>query len=371
MIYGRRFLQFNDLVIDSYDMIDYRDTQIDMTTKLVRHNRSFGDGIYMPIKNGRVFFEPITVSLTLYLSMVKLPCNYRRLYKQFTISQLTKPGKLWAVVNNELVWAYAILSNLSEVNSGRKNTIEVNISLLLPEGVWHKASPFKTFLKDYDVCNFMECTDLKIYDPCLDERRKDGDCCVDCGGTDKELTSFVCNCCECDTICKEMSLCYRKDLLQKVFDPCDDNGFQIVYDCKKGQEFFGDEYLGQKICAKDSCSGVIAGIFYADTDISTREFTLILHGYFKNPAITINGNTNVIEGEWENEKGVLTIKNGTAYYRKDDCCPDEPVPAGSWSVPEGQQYGWEIEPGDNRLIIHTNSCCGRACAYMQVDGKSI
>lgn len=372
MIYGRRFLQFNDLVFDSYDMIDYRDTQVDMTTKIVRHNLSFTHGIYSPNKSGSMLFEPITVSITLYLSLAKLPCDYRELYRQYAISELVKPGKLWAVNNNQLMWAYAKLSNIAEINSGRKHTLEFNLSFLLPEGVWHKANAQKTFLREYDPCNFMDCTKLKKYDPCFEEKKKeDFNCCTDCVGEKKEVTKFNCNCGECDIVTKDMSLCFNKDLLQKVFDPCNDYGFQIVYDCKKGQEYFGNKFLGQKFCQKDTCSGVIAGIMYADTDIPTRDFTLTLHGHFKNPAITINDNTNVIEGDWEDNKGVLTIKNGTAYYRKDDCCPDEPVPASSWIAPQGQMYGWELTAGDNRLIIHTNSCCGIACAYMQVDGKSI
>lgn len=372
MQYHRRYLQFNDLVIDSYDMIDESVIQTDASTKITQINRSFGHGVYSPNKSHGVFFEPMTVSLTLYLSVSKLPCDYRPFYRRFAISEISKPGKLWAVVNNELIWAYAKLANYSEVKSSRRDTVEINISLFLPEGVWHKADKQKTFLRDYDVCTFMDCYGFKDLDPCEQHKKLDGDCCTDCGMTKDEVVNFTCNCCECDTICKDMALCYCKDLLQEVYDPCSANGFHIVYDCDKAHEFFGDVYAGQKFCEKDVCSGVIAGILYADTDIPTSDFTITLHGHFVNPAITINDNTNVIKGDYEDDRGVLTIKsNGDVYWRKSDCCVDELVDVANWTVPEGNRYRWTLNPGNNRLIIHTNSCCGITCAYVQVDGLTM
>lgn len=372
MIYHRRYLQFNDLVLDSYDMIDERIIQTDVSTKISQQDRTYGNGVYSPDKRSYLFTEAINVSMTLYLSMAKLPCDKRPLYRRFVLSELIKPGKLWAVVNNELVWAYAKMTNWAEVNSDRRETIEINLSFLLPEGVWHKADMQRTFLRDYDVCTFMDCTDFKETDPCENDRLKSGDCCADCGGRDADLIDLSCNCCECDTLCKEMALCYRKELLQKVFDPCNASGFQIVYNCGKAQEFFGDVYLGQKFCEKEACSGLIAANMYANTDIPTSGVDIVLHGHLYNPAITINDNTNIIKGDFEDENGILTIKsNGDVYYRKSDCCEDELLGADAWQIPEGNRYGWELNPGNNRLIIHTNSCCGRACAYVQVDGLTL
>lgn len=371
MIYGKRYVQFNNLVIDSYDMISETDTNVSF--KYTSHDRTYGHGKYAPLKRNYMFTDEIKVSLTLKLHTKKLPCDQQKFYRTFALSELVKPGKLWAVQNGELIWAYAVLTQYGEVDVWRKDLITITADFTLPEGVWHKADKQKTFLRPYDVCSFMDCYDFRELDPCAEDRRLSGDCCETCGAILTEIKDAGCDCCFCDSLDKEMALCYMKEDLLKAYGQCDDGiDFQIVYNCQKGQEFFGNDYLGQKFCEKEACSGVIAGLIYSETDIPTSNYTIILHGHFKNPAITINRNTNVIEGDWENENGILTIHgNGDVYYRKDDCCEDELVSASAWKIPEGMNYGWELHAGNNRLVIHTNSCCGRTCAYIQIDNLTI
>lgn len=370
MIYEKRYVQFNDLVIDSYDMIEY--TESDLSFKYISHDKTFGHGNYAPFKRDYVFAEEASVSLTLRLHMKKLPCNERPFYRRFVISELSRPGKLWAVQNNELVWAYAVLTNKGEQYSYRKDLLVISVDFTLPEGIWHKADKQKTFLRDYDVCTFMDCYDFRDYDPCENLKKMDGNCCTVCGGADEHDAG--CNCCVCDTICEDMALCFNQDRLQNVFNDCGDGiDFHIVYNCAKAQEFFGDEYIGQKFCTKDSCTGIIAGLVYADTDIPTNDFTITLHGSLLSPSVTINGNTNVIEGDYtEYQNGIMTIKsNGQAFFRSSDCCEDEEVAAGAWIIPQGNEYGWTLNPGNNRVVINTNSCCGVSCAYINVNGLTI
>ena len=355
MIYERRYVQFNDLVIDGYDMISESDS--DVSFKYVSHEKTFGNGSYVPFKKDHVFTEEGSVSLTLKLHMKKLPCEQRPLYRQMAMSELVRPGKLWAVQNNELVWAYAVLTNKGEQNSYAADKIVLSVDFRLPEGIWHKADKQKTFLQDYNVCTFMDCYDFKVYDPCKS--------CCEC----EEVFDVACNCCICDTICKEMALCYNTDRLQSAYEPCDGGvDFHIVYDCIKGQEFFGDYYLGQKFCTGDSCSGVIAGLVYGITDIPTDSFVLTIHGKMKDPEITINGNTNVLKGEYD---GTLTIRpNGEALFSNDDCCEGTLIDVNKWVVPKNMNYGWMIYPGNNRLVINTNMCC-TSCAYVDIDGITV
>lgn len=382
MIYERRYVQFNDLVIDSYDMIE--ETEMDVSFKYISHERSFGHGSYAPFKRDYVFANEASVSLTLRLNMRKLPCEKRPFYRQMAVSELSRPGKLWAVLNNELVWSYAVMTNFGETNSYRKDTLIINVDFTLPEGVWHKADLQKTFLQDYDVCIFMDCYDFKELNPCAEQS---GTCCAECAmdeegiiytGEDRLIIGGKtfdagCDCCICETLCEAMALCYNKERLQNVYNECADGlDFHIVYDCEKAQQFFGKEYLGQKFCTSDSCTGIIAGNLYANTDIPTTDFTIILHGYMQDPTITINDNTNIIEGDYSEEKGVMTIRsNGEVWYRQDDCCDDTLVAAGAWTIPKGNEYGWALKPGNNRFIVNTNMCCGISCAYVQVDGKTI
>ena len=369
MIYGRRYIQFNNLVIDGFDMIE--ETESDVSFKYVSHDKSFGHGSYAVFKRNYMFAEEASVSMTIKLYMKKLPCEHRPFYRQMAISELVKAGKLWAVQNNELIWAYAAVANYSEVDNWQTDILTLNVDFRLYEGIWHKADLQKTFLKPFDPCTFMDCYGFKELKPCLN-LPSDGDCCEICGGRDEDLHDASCTCCECDTICKDYALCYNLDLLQEVYGACDSQSFQVEYNCRKAQEFFGDEYIGQKFCEKDTCTGIIAGNVYANTDIPTSGVDIIIHGYMIDPAITINGNTNIIEGDFSENNGIMTIKsNGDVYYRESDCCADSLVSPNSWTVPEGNEYGWQLNAGGNTFIVNTNNCCGRACAYVQVDGLTI
>lgn len=361
MIYDRRYVQFNDLVIDGYDMIST--TESDQSFKYISHERTYGHGNYAPFKADYVFTNESTVSIDLRLHVKKLPCDKRPLYRQLAISELSKPGKLWAVQNNELVWAYAVMTNMGEMHNYLSDTLVFSIDFTLPEGLWHKADKQKTFLQDYDVCNFMDCFPFKEYDPC-----KGSNCC-DCANP----VDLGCECCICDDICREMALCLNKERLQSAYNDCDGGvDFHIVYDCLKGQEFFGDYYMGQKFCTGENCSGIIAGVVYADTDIPTTDYSITLHGELIDPAITINGNTNIIKGDFSEYEGIMTIKsNGEVYYRQGDCCEDMLVDASAWEIPGGMDYGWTFYPGNNRLVVETNTCCGVNCAYVDIDGITI
>lgn len=370
MIHGRRYVQFNNLVIDTYDMVDRTDT--DTSFKYTSHDKTFGHGNYAPFKRDYMFAEEGSVSMTLTLHTKKLPCDERPHYRKMAISELNKQGKLWAVQNGELIWAYAVVTSLGESVSWQRDLIVLNVDFRLPEGIWHKADMQKTFLRPYDVCGFMDCYDFMTLQPCAEQMKSDGDCCTECSSGKVEEHDAGCDCCYCDTLCKEMALCYNLDALQNAYGWCDDWAYQITYNCQKAQEFFGDAYVGQKFCEKEACSGVIAGILYANTDIPTSSFEITIHGHLYNPAITINDNTNIIKGDYEDENGILTIKsNGEVYWRKSDCCEDELQPASAWQIPDGNTYGWELKPGNNRLVINTNSCCGRACAYIGVDGYTL
>ena len=71
MIYDRRYVQFNDLVIDGYDMIST--TESDQSFKYISHERTYGHGNYAPFKADYVFTNESTVSIDLRLHFKKLP----------------------------------------------------------------------------------------------------------------------------------------------------------------------------------------------------------------------------------------------------------------------------------------------------------
>lgn len=349
MIYKRRYVQYNDFVFDGYDMIrDDSDTSVSF--KSASSEYPYRHGEYVAFKKNYMFAKAQSVSMTLILHMKKLPCNMRPYYRDFAISELTKPGKLWAVQNNELIWAYAYLSGYSESGNAARDTIEIDADFVVYEGVWHKADKAKTFLKPYDVCSFMECLGYReMPDPCKN-------CCTDCA------TEHIEDCC-CECVEKDMALCYFKDL-QFFYKRCS-GGYQIEYNCEKGQEFFGDKYLGTKMCTDDVCDSSIAGLLYSNTDIPTDGVTVILTGVLKDPQITINDNTNLIRGDYE---GTLVVEPSGDVHYITDCC-DTLLDPSLLEIPSGNTFGWEVHSGNNRFIVH--SCCGLRCAYVQVDALTI
>lgn len=359
MRYTRRYLQFNNLVFDSVDMIKDADGG-SVTFKGSSQTYSYGHGAYRPFKSRYGYVEAQTVSMTIVLYMKKLPCEYRDYYRSFALNELSKPGKLWAVQGNELLWTNAVVTNISADISAREDTLEYDIDLELYDGVWRKADKQKTYLVPYDICTLFDCKGFKTLNPC---ETVDGNCCVTC--IDKEVQKRLdesCECCCVDELTKDMALCYHTKEIAEFYGICD-TPYQIWYDCEKAEKFFGT--LGAKLCEKDICDGIIAGMFYSETDIETDDVTITLHGSFVNPSIEINGNTNIINGEYD---GTLTITgSGDVYYEEKGSCCDTLLSPSVWSVPSGNTYGFTVKPQNNRVIINANTCCGMACAYIQAD----
>lgn len=356
MIYERRYIQFNELVFDGFDMIS--DWDGDVSFKGSSTEYSYGHGSYRPFKRNYLFVSERTVSMTITLKMQKLPCEYREFYIRFVDEQLAKPGKLWCIKNNTLLWAVACVTNISEDYSRRKDTITYDIDFVIPGGIWYKADTHKIFLTPWDICTFMDCLGYR--------NKEDCDCCENC--TDN-VYHDDCTCC-CDSITEDMMLCHNLNALDAYYT-CD-VPYKIVYDCELAERYNHDKFLGQRICVEDLCDdAVIAGQFYSDTEIPTEDVTVILHGKMTNPWISINGNINIIEGEFD---GTLKIyPNGDVYYTEnDDCCEGELLDVGAWVVPSGNDYGWTVNPGKNTVVVYLNECCnGASCIWIQYDSIAI
>lgn len=361
MYYEKRYLQFNNLVFDGYDMISDYDEPI--RYKGSSTDYSYGHGSYFPLKADYLYVSEREVNMTITLKLKKVPCEYREFYARFAEQELQRPGRLWAIKNNEILWAFAIIRNIRPVNHLAQDTVIWDVEFVIPGGVWHKADKLKTFVLPYDVCLFMECKGYKKIDPCEEKEQKTGDCCVDCIN-DKAIKEANfddrCFCCCVDQICNDMALCYHTKDLQGFYS-CD-TPYQLVYDCQKAEMYFGDPYLGTKLCTKDNCSNIIAGRFYSETDIPTQGVSIFIDGVMNNPAITINGNTNVIKGEYE----ALQINSDGSVYEVTECCENLLDPS-VWSIPSGMNYGWTIYPQENSIIVDLGACCKKSCVYIQHD----
>ena len=366
MFYEKRYLQFNDLVFDGYDMISDYDEPLQYKGSSTAY--SYGHGSYRAFKSDHLYVSERQVNMTITLKMKKIPCEYRQFYAQFAEQELGKPGRLWAIKNNTILWAFAAVNNMRPVNNGKKDEIVWDVEFVIPGGVWHKADKAKTFVLPYDVCSLMDCKGFENYDPCAGTC---SDCCDSC--IDKKMTEDMrdrCGCCCEDDLTAEMSLCCHQDVLQ-AFYGCD-TPYQLVYSCEAAEKFSKERALGQRLCVDDICKdSVIAGRIYSNTDIPTENMTITLIGDMKNPWITINGNTNIIEGEYS---GTLTIdSSGDVYYQpcEDGCCEPELLDPEVWQIPKGNTYGWTLYPQLNSVIVQMNACCsqcGLACVYIDHEG---
>ncbi len=338
MKYRRHYVQFNDLVFDEYDMI--AESEASTSFKDFGATYTFKHGDYVPYKDRAMLAGAGSVSFTLILRMKKLACDDRPFYRRFVIEQLTKPGKLWAVQDNTLVWAYAHIANYTE--TGTPDRLEIDVSFAIPEGVWHKADLMRTFLQDFDICNFMDCYQYNTLQPC----------------DDNAVITENCNCC-CDDVTAEMALCYHTNELQRFYD-CT-NPWKIIVDCRAAEEIFGD--TGQRFCGDDFISGRI----YSDTELPA-DATIRLVGQFRNPRIEINGNANIIKGDYD---GVLTVyPDGSVEYLDACGCPVI-LDASVWQIPKGNTYSWKINPGFNAIVVDKNNCDSTGCVYVDVDALTI
>lgn len=373
MFYEKRYLQFNDLVFDGYDMISEYDEPLQYKGSSTAY--SYTHGSYRAFKADYLYVSERQVNMTITLKMKKIPCEYRQFYMQFAEQELGKPGRLWAIKNNTILWAFAAVNNIRPVNNGKRDEVVWDVEFVIPGGVWHKTDRAKTFVLPYDVCTLMECKGFEEYDPCAPLLKEGEDCCQSCldRKEQKELQRNLrdrCDCC-CDGDLKaDMALCYHQDMLQEFYG-CD-TPYQLVYSCEAAKKFSNERALGQKLCVSSSCDeSVIAGRIYSDTDIPTENMTITVVGTMKNPWITINGNTNIIEGEYS---GALRIEpSGDVYYTpcSGECCDPELLDPSVWTVPSGNSYGWTLHPQLNSVIVRLNACCsqcGIACVYIDHEG---
>lgn len=362
MIYKRQYVQYNDLVFDDAEMISADDFSVSFKDNATEY--SYGHGSYAPMKSQTGLVQASSVSLTITLKMGKLPCDQIEFYPDFARDQLFKAGKLWAVHNNHIEWAFAYITSFSEHQDTRHDTVEIDVDFALPEGYWHKADVLRTFLIPYNKCDAMDCSDYHRIN--YSERG-----CCSC----VRPVHDQCGCC-CEEVTQDMALVYHIEDLDK-FSGCD-VPYKLKYDCLAADKFFcgidSRFTLGQKFCSV--CGSVIAGTYYSDTNLPTDNITITIHGKVKDPRIEINDNVNVIKGEYE---GTLTINpDGSVYLSDGDRCPDcNPectvtlLDPSVWEIPEGNSYGWEIHHGNNSVIIEPNACCGTVCAYIDADSITL
>jgi hypothetical protein len=307
------------------------------------------------------FSREQSLTMTIKIDYRKLSSEQKKFYKDWIYLNISKAGKIWAIDGDQLIWANAFVTDYSQTYSNEKNFASIDLDFNLYEGVWHKADSRKTFLKEYNTCDFADCLDFREQYECLD-------CCVSCS-LPKDETCRKCEC-ECETLQVENSLCeLKKEIAKNFYARCGET-YQIVYNCEAGKHLWSEEkLLGEKLCKEDTCKNLIAGQFYSSTVLDSESVTITLSGTFKDPEITINGNTMIVLGEYS---GVLTItESGDIYYKKDECCDEKLIGVDNLKIPQGSTFGFIVHQGMNSVIVETNNCCDMSCMYVKVDNITL
>lgn len=358
-VFTRKYIQFNDLVIDNYDML--KEAELSRSFKTESMSYSFAHGSYVAFKSEQQLSEEMSLSMTLNLDTRKLSCDQKRFYKDFVFINLVKPGKLWAIEGDQLLWTNAYIQNIGEAYSLEKHTLSLDVDFVLYEGIWHKADTRKVFLKPYSTCDFAECLDFRDVDECID-------CCVACNQP-KQTVCPKCIC-ECEFLSSEYSLCeLRKEVAEDFYKQCNDT-YQIIYNCEAGRKIWGeDKMLGEKICKKSLSDGIIAGKFYSNTIMNSESVTITIDGKVNNPTININGNVMQIIGEYD---GLLTLTESGDVYYQEKCCPAVTiVDVDNLKILDCSTFGFTVHQGENGIIVDTHDCCGMVCVYVKVDSITI
>lgn len=371
MIYTRRYVQYNDLPFDSYEMLrSWDDTSVKF--KQDSSSYSFRHGSYVAFKSETMLVDTANVSMSILLGLYRLPCDKRTTYRKLVLDEISKPGKLWAVENGELVWAYAYPENYSEASkTSIADSILIDVDFVLYEGIWHKANVYTTYLEKYDLC--VEIEEKTTYDPCDDLTKN---CCIDCAPPLKQTNGTCkngkCGCggriesdcgCDCDKERKNLCEADINSIFQSL-EKCSTTGYKIIEDCS-AYERENDEPIGQRFRA-ESCQNYLSGRIYANTDVPTTDYEIVVVGIFHNLYVEVNGNGNIIEGDYE---GKLMIRgDGTAWLYNGDCGWEQ-LPVSAILIPDGMTLGYTFNPGWNYFKIDAGTCdCNHALtAYITID----
>lgn len=351
----RKIVQFGDLVFDTEDIV--LDSTYSASTKTSSTSYAWGNGSYVPFKKQSQLWNEADMSMQATFDYGLYREEDRRYLKDWVLTELAKPSKIWAVDGHRLLWAYAYLTNYSEAYQEYKGTFSMDLDFKIPEGTWHIADAHSTFLIPWDSCDFSNNEDYRDPHYC-------DNCCTTCNEGNVDCPTCLA---DCGKVEKEDSLCtnHSPDIFAQ-FMKCG-HSWKIVYDCNRGKCLFGDEAWGTRICKKDTCKEVIAGQFWSNTTLDTTNVDVILTGSWQNPSITINDNTMTLEGDYEGY--IHFYADGTVTTQCDGCSQEEDVDISKLTVSD--ELGWTIHHGNNRVIIHGACDCGDNCAYIKADELTI
>lgn len=341
----RRFVQYNDLVFDGTESINSAPSE-SISTKYSSTEYLLKHGSYVSTQSQQVLLKDDKITIDLAISTIDWDMDIVQAHVDFIKEQLVTRGKLWAIdTGGILIWAEVILDSYTptyEWSIRDDGYIVFSVEFTNPSCTWKKADGHTTWFMPYELCS---------YTAMLANCFKNADC-DSCTNPAENLQGF---CSSCDALCCDLddavSLCeMRGDIEKDFFEKCNSK-WRIVHNCQLGRDAFGDEKLwGQAFC--DVCiDGTFVQRFYADTAIESKNVTVTLQGKFKDPEIFINGDSVILEGEYD---GFIQISSkGQVTYFSDMEMPEcqERNRVSNSKLTLCTKRWWRVHRGDNEIFV--------------------
>jgi len=350
-----RVIQYGDLVFDNFEMLRLQSTSIDVKESTTR--MQFHHGSYFAWQQSNHLYEDRYFSMTVNLNLRKLLKHDRFKYRIHVLKELSRPQLVWATDGYRLLFGRAYVESIGETLNQATGTFTLNLDIVMYDGVWKVARSREVFLSTYEVCDFMDCIDIRMDDRCSH--------CCDCSN---ERNPDTCSCtCRCDYFVRERSLCeLGHSILDLVYKNCT-GLFRIHLNCQLGRVFDLQEEATAVICKQESCDPYVLGIFRNESIIETRDVTIIIDGHVFDPVVKLGNEWIRIQGEYD---GLLTINpDFTVTYclrREGDYCLNDT----SAVVPQENitfsRFMWRLEHGSHsfRIEQRTGCPCGMVCGLI-------
>lgn len=383
----KRLLQFNGVPFSFGELTDSNYTVV--TKGESQNYTNNAHGAYYPTFGEFAKLEPTTYTTSLDINFKKLACEDKIRYAKFIKRQFMQSGKLWAVQNGvELIWQDARVTQITESKEQptERDLYRFDVSFELLNGYWTMAKDTRLFLCEWCPNRFED------FDPkfCFDAHDYYGVC----GLED--------NCLPCDLNlrhepefegCEWLPLCHfplynpRKSTDRDgnritiparydMFGVNCANQWYLDYNCDREKEMFCyDETWGRRfnLDASNPVNSTTFG-FCAQTDMPTTNVRIRLVGSFRNPTITINGDTIRVKNPEVNPvyfDGIMTVGFGSRIKIADGDLRD---PSKVTRSVEEFFYRtntpmFELQPGYNEITV-TGNVRGESSA-VYVDERAI
>ena len=308
-----RYLQFNDLVLENSRITsDTNNTPF----KYNGEEKEFDNGDYSQDKDTRLI-QARDISISCEWDLRQINNELKKFIKQYILSRITRDGIIWAIDNDELLWAKAKVINYDVYPISYKYKCEMEVKLV--EGIFHKAEPKQTFITDYCLWEYMTSQDFKDIDYC--------------NGCYVSLSSKKCITEEC---CNERSIC---GMDVSVFNSCIPPYILAIDTC-----CFGGYEMSTR-----AGNNIITENVFVDTDLMTK-CDVVLKGKMIDPIVEINNTKLMFNGTYDGE--LIYHSNGELeYFNKYNL---ELIKPSKIKVIKGD-YFYKIKPGYNRVVINRNT----------------